>query len=45
MLLGAAVMTAASFLMAVANNWWFLAMGRALDGIAIGNNHVTIVTM
>ncbi|KAL5259603.1 hypothetical protein ACHWQZ_G009898 [Mnemiopsis leidyi] len=36
MMSGAAILTVASFIMAVAPNWQTLVVGRALDGIAIG---------
>ena len=36
MMAGAAILTIASFFMAVAPNWQILVVGRALDGVAIG---------
>ena len=36
MMCGAAILTGASFIMAVAPNWQSLVVGRALDGVAIG---------
>ena len=36
MMAGAAILTVASFIMAIAPSWQILVVGRALDGIAIG---------
>ena len=38
MMSGAAILTVASLIMAVAPNWQVLILGRALDGIAIGTD-------
>ena len=39
MMSGAAILTVASAIMASAPSWQWLVVGRALDGIAIGNDH------
>ena len=36
MMMGAAILTGASFIMALAPNWQTLVFARAADGIAIG---------
>ena len=42
MMAGAAILTIASFVMAIAPNWQILVVGRALDGIAIGKQRVKL---
>ena len=43
MMTGAAILTGASFIMALAPNWQTLVFARAADGIAIGNYHTNTI--